>query len=1124
MIAVALGAIIIGGGFGIYYLTSRITTTAALSTFNEAAAGISWLDCDPRKGNPQYQFTPGAFFEYEYECFNTDDANEHKLEIREYGTDAWGYNDPTQGCLDQDDVTGGFPPDHPESQMTPIIANASQGTETSQCPIPAPYSAYQDVTAPDRTQGPFTLAPAGAEGDSVKFTTRHEFPNCNYHQWDDMAFDLDSPGSFIYLGYGVVRISGATCPNTPQAATGDLLIRIFKDFNPKDNQYTPAPSGEGNVFNAQEYTVKYKSGPKAGQEIDYSALCDSGDNKVGGAGQDNCKGMEVGDYTVENVGPLDTSIYDGPITTPADYSGTDPIDVTVVANDQVIVDFGYHDRIVQAGKGDLLVRIFKDINLNNEYDPAPSGEGNVFQFQKYTIKYKGGPKNGQEIDYATLCPVNAPFPENNRVGGAGQDQCTGLDAGDYTVENTDDPVATAQYDGPISTSEVSGTDPIDATVVANQNVIVDFGYKDKIVAGNNCQFTATPNRGQKTLTVNFDASASTMVGGITKYEWEFEHTAPTFNVDETQRTPFTTHDYVNAGSFTAALRITNPDLQEVTCTRPITVLEGPIVAQAVCAIATTPSPARGQLPLPVKFTVTLTNFPAGSHTFTFDPGDGSAPQTGSATGSPFDINYTYPTTASFGIKTAKVTFNVGGQTVECSSQVTLQAPPIQALLTCALSANPTRVQVNKPVTFTATVNPANTPVTYAWNFGDGATQNTGTVNTTKHSYSAIKVNPPYTATVTITDANDPTRTATCDVQITVIAGPITAQLDCDITKTVTDTDETNVEANTASPGELMTYNISWTCRNVPTTEPGASQVTVRITDDYLENMMTVVPGSISDAGIDGPPPGVIVWTKVGAAQVRSGSESFQVRLTSPLAPGTYTIPNVAIISAPLPQGEIDRDTTITTVVVPPGPQVPDIEILKFVEDVNGGTLLPGDTLRYTVYVWNAGNTPLTATVTENIQANVNSFTVTSIPQGAQDSSLPTGGTNGTGFLDIRNISLPTQGSLGTIVYTVVVNSGVPAGTQLLNIVTATAGNVSDSDDEAVVVGQIVPKLNPPTQPTGTSQLPPPLPTYSAIPAAPTGEEVSETGVSAQFWILLASLVAAFAIASAVIFRSRFTTR
>ncbi|MBW2690817.1 MAG: DUF11 domain-containing protein, partial [Deltaproteobacteria bacterium] len=67
-------------------------------------------------------------------------------------------------------------------------------------------------------------------------------------------------------------------------------------------------------------------------------------------------------------------------------------------------------------------------------------------------------------------------------------------------------------------------------------------------------------------------------------------------------------------------------------------------------------------------------------------------------------------------------------------------------------------------------------------------------------------------------------------------------------------------------------------------------------------------------------------------------------------------------------------------------------------------------------------------------ANVNSFTIVSLPVGAVDNSNPTGGANGTGFLKIDNVSIPANGTV-TIVFDVTVDPAVVPGTLIDNSAT-----------------------------------------------------------------------------------------
>ena len=110
-------------------------------------------------------------------------------------------------------------------------------------------------------------------------------------------------------------------------------------------------------------------------------------------------------------------------------------------------------------------------------------------------------------------------------------------------------------------------------------------------------------------------------------------------------------------------------------------------------------------------------------------------------------------------------------------------------------------------------------------------------------------------------------------------------------------------------------------------------------------------------------------------------------------------------------------------------------------DLNGGGVNAGDILQYTITVINstATATANNVSVTDNIPANTNSFTVVSIPALATDLSTTTGGTNGTGYLNVTDITVPPSSSV-TVVFNVSINSAVAPGTTINNTATITQPN------------------------------------------------------------------------------------
>ena len=159
-----------------------------------------------------------------------------------------------------------------------------------------------------------------------------------------------------------------------------------------------------------------------------------------------------------------------------------------------------------------------------------------------------------------------------------------------------------------------------------------------------------------------------------------------------------------------------------------------------------------------------------------------------------------------------------------------------------------------------------------------------------------------------------------------------------------------------------------------------------------------------------------------------------VRDTIPLAAANGTTDAVvtrATFTYTNSQGPVTstHNVTDTTTVVAPGLSTST----KTVIDLNGGDSDPGDILRYTITVTESNSNAATGvSVTDNIPANVNTFTVISFPAGATNSSTGSGtGSNGSGYLNITGITVPAGGSI-TIVFDVTIATGTPIGTPIDN--------------------------------------------------------------------------------------------
>ena len=166
-------------------------------------------------------------------------------------------------------------------------------------------------------------------------------------------------------------------------------------------------------------------------------------------------------------------------------------------------------------------------------------------------------------------------------------------------------------------------------------------------------------------------------------------------------------------------------------------------------------------------------------------------------------------------------------------------------------------------------------------------------------------------------------------------------------------------------------------------------------------------------------------------------------------------------------GDFTTTATVTSASLDTAPgnnQVTDIVTVvasdlststKSVVDPNGGDAEPGDTLRYTITLAESGNVAATGiSVTDDLPAFIDSFSVVSIPAGATDNSVPGGGSNGTGFIDIGSIDVPA-GATAEIVFDVVIAVNATPGTIIANTATVTNPNGSGATPAApdVVVSQ-----------------------------------------------------------------------
>ncbi len=177
----------------------------------------------------------------------------------------------------------------------------------------------------------------------------------------------------------------------------------------------------------------------------------------------------------------------------------------------------------------------------------------------------------------------------------------------------------------------------------------------------------------------------------------------------------------------------------------------------------------------------------------------------------------------------------------------------------------------------------------------------------------------------------------------------------------------------------------------------------------------------------------------------------------PQVPGGTTV-NIANITVRGVAGNFNNTQTLAT------SETATVNVLsnlatstKTVVDQNGVDPARGDVLRYTITLnETSGLTATGVSVTDDIPANVNSFTIISTPGGSTDSSTGTGtGANGNGFLNITNITVPASSSV-TIVFDVTIDATAANGALIDNTATVTNPSGTGATPSAPTITVVVP--------------------------------------------------------------------
>ena len=246
--------------------------------------------------------------------------------------------------------------------------------------------------------------------------------------------------------------------------------------------------------------------------------------------------------------------------------------------------------------------------------------------------------------------------------------------------------------------------------------------------------SATPTKGVAPLQVAFTGQAT---GGDKPLTWSWD-----FGDGGTSSQPTPTHTYQTAGVYTATLTVTDGNGDSSSAQVSVEVGDNQIPKVTASA-----KPVSGTAPLTVSFSGTASggNPPL---TFSWDLGDGS-------TSTNQNPSHTYQAAGTYNATVTVTDANGDTDTSSVSINVASNSQPV-----VTASASPTSGQAPLAVSFYASAQGGNPPLTWSWSFGDGSKAAT-TANTT-HTYQAAGT---YTAQVVATDVDGDASSATVTIQV-----------------------------------------------------------------------------------------------------------------------------------------------------------------------------------------------------------------------------------------------------------------------------------------------------------------------------------------------------------------------
>jgi len=261
-------------------------------------------------------------------------------------------------------------------------------------------------------------------------------------------------------------------------------------------------------------------------------------------------------------------------------------------------------------------------------------------------------------------------------------------------------------------------------------------------------FVTSPSTPVVNQVVFFNGSGSSASTGhtLTRYAWDFGDGTTTVGVASS-----TNHTYTTAGTYTAALVVTDDASVTARTTGSVTVsAAGAVAPTARFTFSPTATPGVNQT---LFFNAAQSTAGTGHtlSTYAWDFGDGSI-GAGSAP------THAYTRAGTF-VVTLVVT-DEAGQTGTTSTPVTVAASSSQ--IVAAFGFSPIGPASGSPVHFDATPSIGQGALTYDWNWGDGTAPTPNGGMLLNHTFAAAGT---YVVRLTVTDSTGATATTTVNVPV-----------------------------------------------------------------------------------------------------------------------------------------------------------------------------------------------------------------------------------------------------------------------------------------------------------------------------------------------------------------------